>query len=373
MKAVHSPPPTYHGAFQQLLDRRRQRFAATFVAQCEAIRTLVDSVVTLGPRGRVAKLKQMTTRLSGLAATVGFPTIRTRASQLERIISRAGGGDSFDPAVARNAVDALVDALSEDLAGAASSAPVIDGLLFVPVDGMSFPLARPAIEPPPRAPVERRGRKRLAPVVRMLIVDDHEMVRRGLSALLLDQFKGAVFGEAADAQEALTQLREREWDVALIDLNLPGKSGLELLKEVKLEWPNLPVLVLSGQSEDQFAVRVLKAGAGGYMSKSNAPDELIKAVRKMLGGGRYVSAGVAEQLAQSTKKDLSRAPHELLSDREYEVMSRIACGKTVTEIADELALSAKTISTYRTRLLEKLGVKNTAEIVHYALRNGIVN
>ncbi len=209
-------------------------------------------------------------------------------------------------------------------------------------------------------------------MMRIMIVDDHAVVRRGLISLLSDEFPGAVFGEASDTPQALTHLRQSNWDVALLDITLPGKSGLDLLKELKAEWPRLPVLVLSGHPEDQFAVRVLKAGAGGYMTKESAPEELAKAIRKVLAGGQYVSATLAEMLAVGVKKDSTRAPHETLSDREYEVMSHIAAGKTVTEIAQELSLSAKTISTYRTRVLEKLGVKNSAKIVQYAVRNGLV-
>lgn len=209
-------------------------------------------------------------------------------------------------------------------------------------------------------------------MMRVLIVDDHAIVRRGLRDLLSDEFLGAAFGEAADAPQALEQLREKKWDVALLDIALPGKSGLELLKELKNEWPKLPVLVLSAHPEDQFAVRVLKAGAGGYMTKESAPEELAKAIRKILAGGRYVSPALAEKLALGVTKDLTCMPHETLSDREYEVMSWIASGKTVKEIAEELSLSAKTISTYRARVLEKLSVKNSAEIVQYAIRNGLV-
>jgi len=209
-------------------------------------------------------------------------------------------------------------------------------------------------------------------MIRVLIVDDHAILRRGLRALLSDEFHGAAFGEAADAVEALEQLRKKEWDVALLDMTMPGKSGLELLKEIKVEWPKLPVLVLSGHSEDQFAIRVLKAGGAGYMTKESAPEELAKAIHKILAGGRYVSPALAEKLALGVKKDLTLTPHETLSDREYEVMSGIGSGKTVREIAEELSLSAKTISTYRARVLEKLGVKNSAEIVQYAIRNGLV-
>jgi len=209
-------------------------------------------------------------------------------------------------------------------------------------------------------------------MIRVLIVDDHAILRRGLRALLSDEFHGAAFGEAADAVEALEQLRKKEWDVALLDMTMPGKSGLELLKEIKVEWPKLPILVLSGHSEDQFAIRVLKAGGAGYMTKESAPEELAKAIHKILAGGRYVSTALAEKLALGVKKDLTLTPHETLSDREYEVMSGIGSGKTVREIAEELSLSAKTISTYRARVLEKLGVKNSAEIVQYAIRNGLV-
>jgi two-component system invasion response regulator UvrY len=209
-------------------------------------------------------------------------------------------------------------------------------------------------------------------MMRILIVDDHAIVRRGLRELLSDEFHGAAFGEASDAQQALEQLRKKEWDVALLDIALPGKSGLDLLKELKTEWPKLPVLILSAHPEDQFAVRALKAGAGGYMTKESAPEELAKALRKIMAGGRYVSPALAEMLALGVTKDPTRTPHETLSDREYEVMSRIASGKTVTEIAEELSLSPKTISTYRTRVLEKLGLKNSAAIVQYVIRNGLV-
>ena len=238
-----------------------------------------------------------------------------------------------------------------------------------PVDPVSRGIARLDVQGP--AAVSCRTPD-LHCMMRVLIVDDHAVVRRGLRGLLSDEFQGAVFGEAADAAQALNQLRLAKWDIALLDLMLPGKSGLDLLKELKAEWPRLPVLVLSGHPEDQFAVRVLKAGAGGYMTKESAPEELAKAIRKILAGGRYVSAALAETLALGVKQDLTRTPHETLSDREYEVMSHIAAGKTVTEIADELSLSAKTISTYRTRVLQKLGVKNSAKIVQYAIRNGLV-
>ena len=209
-------------------------------------------------------------------------------------------------------------------------------------------------------------------MIRILIVDDHAILRRGLRALLSDEFHGAAFGEASNARQALEQLRKEKWDVALLDISLPGKSGLELLKEFKAARPKLPVLILSAHAEDQFAVRVLKAGAGGYLTKESAPEELAKAVRKILAGGQYVSPTLAEKLALRVRKDVRLTPHETLSDREYEIMCLIASGKTVTEIAGELSLSPKTISTYRARVLEKLGVKNNAEITRYAIRNGLV-
>jgi two-component system invasion response regulator UvrY len=210
-------------------------------------------------------------------------------------------------------------------------------------------------------------------MIRILIVDDHAILRRGLRALLSDAFHEAAFGEASDAEQALEQLGKKEWDVALLDITLPGKSGLDLLKELKAAWPRLPVLVLSVHPEDQFAVRVLKAGAEGYMTKESAPEELVEAIRKILAGGRYVSPTLAEKLALNVGRDFTRAPHETLSDREYEVMCRIASGKTATGIAGELSLSVKTISTYRARILEKLGVRNSAEIAQYAIRNGLVS
>ena len=209
-------------------------------------------------------------------------------------------------------------------------------------------------------------------MTRILIVDDHAVVRRGLRALLSDEFPGAAFGEASDATQAMEQLRKKVWDIALLDIALPGKSGLDLLKELKAEWPRLPVLVLSAHPEDQFGVRVLKAGAGGYMTKESAPEELGKAIRQILAGRGYVSPALADILALGVRKDVTRSPHEALSDREYEVMSHIASGKTVSEIAKELCLSAKTISTYRSRVLEKLSVRNSAKIVQYAILNGLV-
>ncbi len=209
-------------------------------------------------------------------------------------------------------------------------------------------------------------------MIRVLLVDDHAILRRGLRALLSDEFHDAAFGEASNAEQALEQLGKKVWDVALLDIALPGKGGLDLLKEVKSARPRLPVLVLSAHPEDQFAVRALKAGAEGYMTKESAPEELVKAIHKILAGGKYVSPTLAEKLALGVKNDFTVTPHETLSNREYDVMCRIAAGKTVTEIAGELSLSVKTISTHRTRILRKLGVRNNAEIAKYAIQNQLV-
>jgi two-component system invasion response regulator UvrY len=343
--------------FQQGLDKMRRRFAATFVAQCDSIRILVDKVAALHPRGPVAALMQITHRLSGLAGTIGFPTISARASDLENLAAGARGRGAFDRAAARAAVDAIRAAFAKDVASVSTA----QSAKMVTAGAQSD-----------RWPTTGREDAQTVPLMRILIVDDHAMVRRGLMALLSDEFRGAAFGEAADGLQAVQQLLKQEWDVALLDITLPGKSGLDLLKDVKAEFPRLPVLVLSGHKEDQFAVRVLKAGAGGYMTKDSAPEELAKAVRRVLAGGRYVSPALAEKLALGVTKDLTRAPHETLSDREYDVMCRIASGRTVGEIAEDLSLSAKTISTYRVRVLEKLAVKNSAAIVQYAIRNGLV-
>ena len=277
-------PASLPNALQQaLLDKTRQRFVATFVAQCDSIRVLVDEVAALGARGPVAALTQVTHRLSGFAGTIGFPTISARASDLEGLVGGADRG-AFKDSRARDCVDAIRKALPKDLA----SPPA-----------RSTPSAVSTGEAAEQRAivttcVEDTGH---IPAIRVLIVDDHAIVRCGLRALLSEAFHGAAFGEASDAGQALEQLRKKAWDVALLDVTMPGKSGLEFLKELKAEWPTLPVLVVSGHTEDQFAVRVLKAGAGGYMTKASAPEELAKAVRKILAGGRYVSPELAEKLA----------------------------------------------------------------------------
>jgi DNA-binding NarL/FixJ family response regulator len=207
--------------------------------------------------------------------------------------------------------------------------------------------------------------------MKILLADDHAVVRHGLKQILTDAFKRATYGEARNAQEALDLVWKQEWDVVVLDITMPGRSGLEVLREIKQCKPRLPVLVLSMHPENQFAVRVLKCGASGYMTKESAPDELVGAVKKVLAGGRYVSNSLAETLAASLSAS-QKAPQEKLSDREFQVLRLIASGKMVTNIARELSLSVKTISTYRSRILEKMGMKNNAELMHYAIQHRLV-
>lgn len=197
-------------------------------------------------------------------------------------------------------------------------------------------------------------------------------MRHGLRQILADDFKKSTFGEARNAQEALDLVWKEHWDVIILDITMPGRSGLEVLREIKKSKPRTPVLVLSMHPENQFAVRVLKRGANGYMTKESAPGELVGAIRKVLAGGRYVSASLAEKLATYLSTDNQKPPQELLSDREFQVLRLIASGKIVSEIAKELSLSVKTISTYRTRILEKMGLRNNAELMHYAMQHQLV-
>jgi two-component system, NarL family, invasion response regulator UvrY len=209
--------------------------------------------------------------------------------------------------------------------------------------------------------------------MRILIADDHAVVRHGLKQILVDEYKKAEFGEARNGQEALSRIWKEKWDIVILDVTMPGRGGLDVLKEIKTARPKLPVLVLSMHPEDQFAVRVLKAGASGYMTKESAPEELVGAVKKILQGGRHISAALGEIMAAHLTLNTNRPPHELLSNREFQVMRQIASGKTVSEIARELSLSVRTVSTYRTRILEKTGMKSNAELTHYAFQNQLVS
>ncbi len=210
-------------------------------------------------------------------------------------------------------------------------------------------------------------------MIRALIADDHAVVRQGLKQILGDTPEMVVAGEATNGQEVLDQVRAEAWDVVVLDISMPDRSGLDILKQLRSERPKLPVLVLSMHSEDQYAMRVLKAGASGYLTKDSAPDELVKAIRKVVSGGRYVSSFLAEKLAFEIGTDSSRLPHETLSDREFQVLRLIAAGESVTEIAAELYLSVKTVSTYRARMLEKMNLTTTAELIHYAMQNHLID
>lgn len=209
-------------------------------------------------------------------------------------------------------------------------------------------------------------------MIKVLIADDHPIVRQGLRQILLGVPDMEVAGEAVNGQEALDQVRAGGWDVLVLDITMPDRSGFDILKELKYEQPHLPVLVLSIHSEEQLAVRVLKAGASGYLTKENAPAELIKAIRKVVGGGKYISSSLAETLVTGLDATFDRPRHKELSDREFQVMQMMASGKTLAEIAETLSLSAKTVSTYRTRLLEKMNLKTNAEIIRYAIENGLI-
>ena len=207
----------------------------------------------------------------------------------------------------------------------------------------------------------------------ILIADDHEVVRRGVCQILHENLPDVNLGEATSGEAVLEQVQNHEWDLVILDLGLPDKPGLEVLKQLKLNYPRLPVLVLSIYPEDQFAVRVLRAGAAGYMTKESAPEELVKAVRKVLRGGKYISESLAERLALHLDPATDIPLHETLSDREYHVLLRIAAGKSIKEIAYELTLSAKTVSTYRERILTKMRMKSNAELTHYAIKNALVD
>ena len=209
-------------------------------------------------------------------------------------------------------------------------------------------------------------------MIRLLIVDDHEVVRAGIRRVFDEQPGAALFGEAGNASEALRQVREQEWDAVVLDISLGGRSGLDVLKELHQLHPKLPVLILSMHSEEQYARRAFKAGAAGYITKDSPRTELVSAINKVLRGGRYVSPALAEKLVVSLGRGTEEAPHESLSPREFEVLRLIASGKTVGEIADLLALSDKTISTYRARLLEKMGMRTNAELTYYAIQNRLV-
>jgi two-component system invasion response regulator UvrY len=209
-------------------------------------------------------------------------------------------------------------------------------------------------------------------MLKIILADDHAVVRQGVKKILADTFSQATFGEAQNAHELLEMVRTDHWDIVVLDLTMPGGNGLEALKQIKHDHPLLPVLILSMFPEDQYAVRTIRAGAAGYLNKESAPEELVQAIRKILRGGEYISAAVADELVLYARHEDDLPPHKHLSDREYQVLCLIASGKEVKEISSELSLSAKTISTYRSRLMEKMNLKTNAELTYYAIQNGLV-
>lgn len=208
--------------------------------------------------------------------------------------------------------------------------------------------------------------------MKILIVDDHALVRQGLRLLLQDEFENVVIEAAGNASNALELAASQKFDVVVLDLNLPGRSGFEVLQELKQRQPELPVLVLTAYPEDQLSIRTLAAGAAGYVTKQSANEDLVNAVRKVLSGKTYVSVELAEKIAGRIRRGVASAPHENLSPREFEVMTKLATGRSLTEIAEELSLSVKTISTFRTRVMRKLGLNNNVELAHYAAERNLV-
>lgn len=211
-------------------------------------------------------------------------------------------------------------------------------------------------------------------MIRVVLADDHAIVREGLKRIIGDVADFTVAGEAADGTQVMQRVRELEFDVLVLDLSMPGRSGMELIKLVKAEKPKLRILVLSMHQETQYAVRAIKSGASGYLTKESAPAQLEAAIRKIAGGGAYISAEVAEQLALGAMPGASDAPpHESLSDREFEVFRLLAAGDAVTDIANKLNLSVKTVSTHKANLMQKLGIHNQTELVRYALKHGLAD
>jgi DNA-binding NarL/FixJ family response regulator len=210
-------------------------------------------------------------------------------------------------------------------------------------------------------------------VIQVLLADDHAIVRAGLKELLEDTGEIRVAGEATNGQEVMAQIRARDFDVAVLDMTMPGRSGIELIKQVKDEKPKLRILVLTMHSENQYAVRALRAGASGYLTKEAAADQLVAAIRRIAAGGAYVSPETAERLVLDTGPHAVAAPHTLLSDREFQVLQMIAGGRSVGEIAKRLSLSVKTVSTHKTRILQKMGLSNQAELIRYALEHKLLD
>jgi two-component system invasion response regulator UvrY len=209
-------------------------------------------------------------------------------------------------------------------------------------------------------------------MIKILIADDHAIVREGLKRIVAETADMVVADEATNGHEVLDKVSNNEYNVVILDISMPGRGGVDILKQLKGQRPHLPILILSMHPEEQYAVRVLKAGAAGYLTKESAPDELITAIKRVSSGRKYVSSSLAEKLAFDLERDTELSYHETLSDREYQVLCMIACGKRAQEIAEELCLSVKTVSTYRSRILEKMKMKNNAELMRYAIKHELV-
>lgn len=209
-------------------------------------------------------------------------------------------------------------------------------------------------------------------MLRILIADDHAIVRRGLKQLLLEEYPSAVIGEVSDTEGLLKEVISDGWDIVICDMNMPGRSGLDALGQIKQISPNLPVLIMSMYPEEQYALRVLKAGASGYLEKESIHDDIIKAIQTVRLGKKFITSTIAERLADAFHNTNNRQPHELLSDREFDVFKLIASGKSVSDIASQLSLSTTTVSTYRSRILEKMGIKSNADLTRYALEKKLI-
>lgn len=210
-------------------------------------------------------------------------------------------------------------------------------------------------------------------MLKILVVDDHPVVRQGLKRIIAETYGDIVIDEACNGREAINKVRETDYDIVSLDISLPDLHGLDVLKQLKSEKPKLPILVLSIHPEEQYALRVLRHGASGYLTKDSAPDELIAAIQKVSSGGKYISPSLAEKLAFNLDTDVEKPLHDILSDREYQVLCLIASGKATKDIAEELLLSVKTVSTYRSRILSKMAMKNNTELIRYGVQNQLID
>ena len=209
-------------------------------------------------------------------------------------------------------------------------------------------------------------------MLKILIADDHAIVRRGLKQIILEAYPSAEIEETADAESLINRCIQAKWDLVICDLSMPGRSGLDALRQIKQTCPSIPVLIMSMHPEDQYALRVLKAGASGYLGKDSIHEDLVKAIQTVTMGRKFITPSVAEKLADSIERDQAKDPHEILSDREFDVLKLLASGKSVTEIANQLSLSLTTVSTYRSRILEKMNMRSNADLTRYAIEKSLI-